>query len=112
MALRVRTRTSFPTLRVGLCLFWACAGATTAFAGLGDVNADARVLVTLASIIGPAAAFVAVFMLINHRRVWAGVALVVSLITPTYYAWPLSVLPVFVLALLVLDAPRARRAHL
>lgn len=73
-------------------LAWATLGAAIAWSSIGDVNADARVFVGTASAVGPALAVVAAVALggRSHARV-AGLLLVASaVVTPTYFAWPLS----------------------
>jgi hypothetical protein len=70
---------------------WAIVGAGVALSALGDTNADARVLVAVVSIAGPAAAVVAGQLLLRRRDRAAGWFLLVSVLSPTYFAWPLNV---------------------
>jgi hypothetical protein len=86
-------------------LVWALAGALVAFSALPDVNDDARVLVGVASLLGPVAAIAASAALSRHRDRWAGLLLVVSVITPTYFAWLLNV-PALLVGLILLVAPK------
>jgi hypothetical protein len=72
---------------------------------LSDVNPDARLLAGIASLLGPAAAIAASIALSRRRDRWAGLLLVVSVITPTYFAWVLNV-PALLVGLILLTAPR------
>lgn len=72
-------------------LSWALVGASIAVMALSEVSADARLLVGMASVVGPAAALLASVAAIRSRRVLPSVLLVVSsIITPTYFAWTLN----------------------
>jgi hypothetical protein len=67
-------------------LVWAVVGAFVAFSALPGVNTDARVFVGFASLLGPVAAVAASAAVSRHLDRWAGLLLVVSVITPTYFA--------------------------
>jgi hypothetical protein len=71
---------------------------------LPEVNADARWLVGVASVVFPAAAVLAAMALRRGALRWAGVFLLVSVATPTYYAYPLNI-PALVAGLVLLAAP-------
>ncbi len=84
---------------------WAVVGALIAFSALPDVNADARLLVGLASALGPIAAFGAAITVSRHFDTWGGVLLITSVITPTYFAWVLNV-SALLLGLILLLVPQ------
>lgn len=86
-------------------LVWAVVGGLVAFTALSDVNPDARFFVGFASVLGPAAAIAASIALSRRRDRLAGVLLIVSVITPTYFAWVLNV-PALLVGLILLIAPR------
>ena len=95
-------------LRVGT-LAWAALGAAVALAALPSVYADARVLVGLASVLGPLAAVGAAHLLARGRDRGAGGLLLASaLLTPTYFAYVLNV-PALVVGAVLLVRRRTRR---
>jgi hypothetical protein len=99
--------------RVVVCtgsLAWAVIGATMALSAIPDVNADARVLVGLASFIFPACAVAAAVMLDRRRDRLAGLLLVLSVATPTYFAYPLN-LAALIVGLALMAAPHAVLGH-
>ncbi len=74
-----------------LSWIWAVVGAVVALSALGDVNADDRVLVGVASVVGPVLAVVAALALSRRIDRTAGVLLMVSaVVTPTYFAYVLN----------------------
>ncbi len=74
--------------------FWAFRGGLIAVSGLGGASADARLAVTVATVVGVAAALTG-DEAFRRSRLWAGMALVaISLCLPVYYGWPLYLLPV------------------
>ncbi len=77
-------------VRVG-SITWAVVGLTVALVSMGGVDPDARVLVGMASVAFPAAAALASAAVARHRDRAAGLLLVVSAATPTYFAWALIV---------------------
>lgn len=91
---------------------WAGVAAAVAFGSLGQVNDDARVLVGAASIFGPLAAVAASRLLARGSDRAAGALLLVSVLTPTYFAYVVNV-PALVVGLALLIAPMAvlPRAH-
>ncbi len=81
---------------------WATGGAAMAISSLANANDDARVLVWSASVVFPLCALAAAWALRHHRDRMAGLLLVASVATPTYFAYPLNILALVVgLALLV-----------
>jgi hypothetical protein len=87
-------------------LLWAIIGSTIALASLPTVNEDARLLVGLASIVFPLCALAAGVALGRGHDRKAGMLLMVSAATPTYFAYPLNV-PALVVGLAVLASPAA-----
>lgn len=85
-------------------LAWAVAGAVVALSSLTEVKADARWLVGAASVVFPVAAVLAAMAMRRGALRWAGAFLLVSVATPTYYAYPLN-LPALVAGLVLLAAP-------
>lgn len=69
---------------------WAVAGAGIAFGALREVNPDARVVVVIASVLGPAAAVAAAVLVGRRQDRWAGAVLMLSVVTPTYFAAALN----------------------
>ncbi len=84
---------------------WAVTGIVVAFVSIGAVNPDARVLVGAASVGFPLAAALASWALAGNRDRVAGLLLVVSAATPTYFAWGLNV-PALLAGVALLVAPR------
>ena len=91
-------------LQVGSGL-WAVLGAAIAWSAMGTVNADARAIVLTASIVGPLAALGAAVALGADRGRIAGLLLLVSVLTPTYFAAVANV-PALAVGLALLVAPR------
>jgi hypothetical protein len=87
------------SLEIGSTL-WALLGAAIAITALGDVNADAKILVGVASVLFPLCALGAAFELRHQRDRFAGVLLLLSVATPTYFAYPLN-LPALVIGLVL-----------
>lgn len=89
---------------------WAVVGAAVAIPQIASANSDARLLVGVASVLGPAAAVGAAMLLGRGggrgRGRWAGALLLVSVATPTYFAWMLNV-PALIAGLVLLLAPSA-----
>ena len=90
---------------VGSCL-WAVTGATVALSALGNVNDDARAVVTLASIAFPLCALAAAVLLDRRHDRLAGLLLLISVATPTYFAYAVN-LPPLVVGVALLVSPRA-----
>lgn len=88
------------------CLVWAITGAAVALASLRDVNDDAKVLVGMASVLFPLAAVAAAVALDRRHDRLAGVLLLASVATPTYFAYPLN-LPALIVGLALVVAPTA-----
>ena len=87
-------------LEVGSTL-WAFLGAAIAISALGDVNDDAKILVAVASVGFPLCALGAAVALRRGRDRLAGVLLVLSVATPTYFAYAFN-LPALGLGLALL----------
>jgi hypothetical protein len=87
-------------------LVWAFVGATVAVTALPTVNDDVRVLVGLASVVFPMCAVGATVALGRRHDRLAGLLLVLSVATPTYFAYPLNV-PALVTGLALLASPAA-----
>src|SRR5687768_7789221 len=83
---------------------WAVVGALVASSAVPDVNRDARWFVGVASVVLPAAAAAAAVALRRGALRWAGVLLLISVATPTYFAWALN-LPALVAGLGLTLAP-------
>ncbi|MBV8690789.1 MAG: hypothetical protein JOY57_03965 [Actinobacteria bacterium] len=92
-------------IAVGSCI-WAAAGAAVAYSALGSVDGDARLIVALASTLGPLAAAAAAWLTVRGRIRAAGALLLVSVLTPTYFAYVLN-LPALVVGLALVLAPRS-----
>ena len=87
-------------------LLWAFVGAGVALLSFNDVNPDARLIVGVLSVLGPLAAVGASRLLARAADRQAGVLLLVSVVTPTYFAYVLNV-PALLVGLVLLVAPRA-----
>ena len=91
-------------LRAG-AIGWAVVGLTVALASLGRVNSDALLVVGGASVAFPMAAALASMALGAGRDRTAGILLLVSVATPTYFAWPLNI-PALLVGLALLVFPK------
>ena len=88
-------------MAVGSCL-WAVMGATVGFSSLANVNGDARALITLACIAFPLCALGGAVSLDRRHDRLAGLLLLISVATPTHFAYAVNLLPLVVgVALLV-----------
>jgi hypothetical protein len=87
-------------------LAWAAIGASVALAALPSVNDDAIVLVGVASVVFPLCALGAALALRDRRDRLAGLLLLASVATPTYFAYALN-LPALAVGLALLAAPSA-----
>jgi hypothetical protein len=76
-------------LEVGTFI-WAVLGFTIGLSALPSVNADAVVLFAAACAVGPASALGAAFALHHLRDRLAGLLLIISVVTPAVFAWPLN----------------------
>lgn len=90
-------------LEIG-AVVWAVIGGTVALLSLATVKSDARLVVGLASVGCPLAAASASVALSHHRERLAGLLLIVSVATPTYFAWALNV-PALVFGVMLLAMP-------
>lgn len=81
---------------------WAAVGLVVALSSLSSVNPDARVAIGIASLAFPAFAVLAAVALVHARDRAAGALLLVSVATPTYFAWVLKVAALIVGVALVI----------
>ncbi len=86
---------------------WGIAGFVLAGGALDEVNDDIAWLVTALTILGPLAALAAAWAIRRARTSVAVALLVISLATPTYFAWVLSLIPIIIITVLLAD----RRVH-
>lgn len=84
-----------------VCAVWATLGMAIASMGLGAVNSDARLLVFAATVIGVGSALVAAVLLLWGHVRWAGLCLLISVVTPTWFAAALNLVPLVMGLLLV-----------
>lgn len=93
-------------------LVWAVAAVGIGIATFGDVNPDARWVVGAAVGVAFVAALAASRLAATRRFGWAAVALVVSVVAPTYGAWAVNALPLVLAGLacvaMVHDRDRGR----
>lgn len=89
----------------GGAIAWAVMGAAVAWTALPQVNADARLGVGAASVVGPIAALGAAAAVRSGKARVAGALLLVSVLTPTYFAYVLS-LPALLAGIALLAAPQ------
>jgi hypothetical protein len=87
-------------------LVWVVIGSVVAVTALPTVNDDARVLVGLASVVFPMCAVGATVALLRRHDRLAGLLLVLSVATPTYFAYPFN-LPALVVGIALLASPSA-----
>lgn len=92
-------------IRVG-AVAWAAAGWALALLSRGSVNQDAWAIVGTAALLGPLAALLAASAVARHQDRLAGLLLLVSVATPTYFAWVLNV-PALLVGLGLVVAPAA-----
>ena len=92
------------SLRIG-ALAWAVVGGAIAVLGLRQVTPDARLLVAVACVLGPTSAVAASRALGVRRDRLAGVLLLMSVVTPTFFAAALN-LPALVVGAVLLATPR------
>jgi hypothetical protein len=90
-------------IRLG-SIVWAVVGFTVALRSIGAVDADARVLVLTACVVRSASAVMASAAVNSRHERLAGVLLVVSVITPTFFSWVLNV-PALVVGAMLIFAP-------
>lgn len=95
----------------GIPAIWALTGAAVALFTFGDVNEDARLFVAGATVLGVGAALLSAWSAARSRHRLAGALLIGSaVVTPTYFAWPLNVVPLVAGVVIVRGNQRARRA--
>lgn len=88
-------------------LVWAGVGAMVALPPAASANV---VLIWAASVLGPLAAVAAFRLLARGADRLAGVFLLVSVFTPTYFAWILNV-PALIAGAALLASPRSIVGH-
>jgi hypothetical protein len=71
-------------------LVWAAVGLIIALSSQSQVNADVRPLIGTLSVALPLTAVLAAAALDRERDRVAGIFLLVSAATPTYFAWPVN----------------------
>lgn len=101
----------------GAAILWAVIAAAIAFAGIVDIlfpppeagatGPLAMTLIISCSIIGPLAALVAARLVLRRRDRLSGLALAVSVITPTYFAAALN-LPALIFGIALIILPLAK----
>jgi uncharacterized membrane protein YhaH (DUF805 family) len=88
---------------------WAVIGSVIAWRAIGDVNADAKPWVGLATTILPLSAVAAALLVKRCRNLGvAGLLLFLSIGTPTYEAYIVNVLPIILIVGLVAARPKDR----
>jgi hypothetical protein len=85
---------------------WAVVGFAIAATSMATVDGGAPVAVGAASVVFPACAVVAALAVAGDRHRTAGVLLLLSVATPTYFAWIVNVPALLVGAALVLSPGR------
>ena len=85
---------------------WAAVGIAIGLRSIAAVNSDARVLVAAACVVGSAASLMASAALGKRRDRLAGTLLLVSVITPTFFAWVLNV-PALLVGAALIVAPNS-----
>jgi hypothetical protein len=84
---------------------WGVVGSAVALGALPHVNSDARWAVGIASLAFPMCALVAAVMLRSGRDRLAGLLLLLSVATPTYFAYVLN-LPALIVGMWLVLAPK------
>lgn len=101
------------TLTVG-AIVWAVLGFIVGLTAIPSVNDDALVVFAIACAVGPAAALFAAFAIHHFRDRLAGLMLVISVVTPAVFAWPLNLVALLA-GLAILISPSKviadRRVH-
>lgn len=77
---------------------WAALILLISIGTFGQVNADARLLVGSAILVATGAAVAASWLAGRERFRWAAMALLVSVIAPTYFLWMVNILPLLLAA--------------
>lgn len=86
---------------------WAVVGFAIALPSLASVDSGARVVVGVASVVFPLCAVSAGMAAARGNLRAAGVLLLLSVATPTYFVWPVNLVPLVVGVALVLTPRRA-----
>jgi hypothetical protein len=108
---RVRPR-SFEWVWTGAGL-WGLVGAVIAWRGMSEVNADAKRWVGIASTVLLLCSVAAALLIKRRRNLGvAGGLLLVSTGTPTYFAWPVNIIPILLIVGLVIAIRKSARGAL
>jgi hypothetical protein len=89
-------------------VLWGVVGAGVALYALGDVNADVRILVGVLSVLLPGASIAAAVAIHRNQPTLAVVLLLISTLTPTYFAWALNLIPLLIVVSITLSRSRTR----
>ena len=90
-------------LQVGAVL-WAMGGFAVAAISIVGVDGGVPLLVLVATVLFPLCSLLAGLAIAHDRPRWAGALLLLSVATPTYFAWVLNV-PALVVGAALLVAP-------
>ena len=92
---------------------WALIGAVIAWRAMGDVNADAKRWVGVASTVAPLCAVAAALFIRRRRNLGvAGGLLFLSMIAmPTYFAWPVNILPTVLIVALAITVRKSGQSQ-
>lgn len=88
------------------CVAWALLAWAVALPAVPKVNADARLVVGILSVLLPGLALAAGFLLWRGHGALAAIALLLTVATPTYYFYSANLLPI---ALAIAITVRSRR---
>ena len=103
------TLRSFEWIWIGAAL-WGFVGAVIAWRGMAAVNADAKRWVGVASTALPLCSMIASLLIKRRRNLGvAGGLLLLSIGTPTYFAWAVNIIPIILIVGLVIAARKSRR---
>lgn len=96
------------TLQIAAAVLWGVLGAGVALYALSDVNADVRILLGVLSVVLPGASIAAALAIHRDQPTLAVVLLLISVATPTYFAWALNLIPLVIVASITLSRSLAR----
>lgn len=92
--------------QVSAAVLWGVLGAGVALSALPNANADPRVVIGVLSVLLPGASIGAAVAIHRGRPTLAVPLLLVSVLTPTYFAWVLNLIPMFVAVTIPLSRSR------
>ena len=92
-------------LLLAYCATWAVGAFLRAVVGIAETNDDAVILVVAATVVGVGAASASVWLVLTDRLRWAGLALIISAVTPTWAA-AIGSLPAVVVGMGLVARPR------